>query len=358
LIVGTGSREYRDSARERLAALLNEEGVVPDLRALLVTLQRNRNRMFEMSNLIQERSRIETRMAEVFLGRELLSRNLGLDLAALPRPLAGRGLRKRRWKSTRLLKARLLGEWRQRRFLRVLGLEGTELLPEVVQLLSLEEEWRNLLRLERRFTPMESIWRALIEAENKFQLVSEESLRTMARRYVREGRNSVLRFTQARYRWGEENAVSEPFLGVLDHLRAWATTSLSVGATIPLLAGLFDLVVIDEASQCSIAATIPLLYRAKRALIIGDPMQLAHISTLTRSEEDTRLEASGLTRREVEENSLSSRRHSVYQALKSRAQTIRLLDEHYRSHPQIIRLSNPTTSLSCGAAFGTPSCRT
>ena len=43
---------------------------------------------------------------------------------------------------------------------------------------------------------------------------------------------------------------------------------------------LFDLVVIDEASQCDIASALPLLYRAKRAVILGDPNQLKHISTI------------------------------------------------------------------------------
>jgi hypothetical protein len=38
-------------------------------------------------------------------------------------------------------------------------------------------------------------------------------------------------------------------------------------------AGYFDLVVIDEASQCDIASALPLLYRAKRSVIIGDPQQ-------------------------------------------------------------------------------------
>jgi very-short-patch-repair endonuclease len=36
----------------------------------------------------------------------------------------------------------------------------------------------------------------------------------------------------------------------------------------------FDLLVIDEASQCDVASTIPLLFRAKRVCVIGDPKQL------------------------------------------------------------------------------------
>ncbi len=63
-------------------------------------------------------------------------------------------------------------------------------------------------------------------------------------------------------------------------LSCWAITSLSARGRVPFEPAFFDLLVIDEASQCYIASAIPLLYRAKRAVIIGDPKQLRHISAL------------------------------------------------------------------------------
>ena len=63
----------------------------------------------------------------------------------------------------------------------------------------------------------------------------------------------------------------------------WAVTSLAARGRVPFTAGHFDLVVIDEASQCDIASALPLLFRAKRSVIIGDPQQLRHITALTRS---------------------------------------------------------------------------
>lgn len=50
-----------------------------------------------------------------------------------------------------------------------------------------------------------------------------------------------------------------------------AITSLSANRRIPLQAGIYDVLIIDEASQCDIASIVPLLYRAKQAVIIGDP---------------------------------------------------------------------------------------
>ena len=65
----------------------------------------------------------------------------------------------------------------------------------------------------------------------------------------------------------------------------WAVTSLSVGRYIPLVPALFDLVLIDEASQSNIPSAIPLLFRAKRAGVIGDPRQLRFVSHMTADRE-------------------------------------------------------------------------
>ena len=63
-------------------------------------------------------------------------------------------------------------------------------------------------------------------------------------------------------------------------LPAWCVTNLSVKGQVPLWEAFFDVVIIDEASQCDIASALPLFFRAKRAVIIGDPNQLTNISTL------------------------------------------------------------------------------
>jgi superfamily I DNA and/or RNA helicase len=50
----------------------------------------------------------------------------------------------------------------------------------------------------------------------------------------------------------------------------WLVTADTLHRILPLRQELFDLVLIDEATQCNIAAALPALYRAKRALIVGD----------------------------------------------------------------------------------------
>lgn len=58
---------------------------------------------------------------------------------------------------------------------------------------------------------------------------------------------------------------------------AWATTLLSAWLASPMLPGVFDQVIIDEASQCDVISIVPMLFRAKRAILIGDPEQFRPI---------------------------------------------------------------------------------
>jgi len=119
----------------------------------------------------------------------------------------------------------------------------------------------------------------------------------------------------------------------------WAVTSLSARGKVPFEPGYFDLVVIDEASQCDIASALPLLYRAKRAVIIGDPMQLRHISSMTRSK-DSELQAKhGLVEHRA---SWMYSVNSLYDlaAGVAGAEDIVSLRDHHRSHADIISFSN------------------
>ncbi|UHG91112.1 AAA domain-containing protein [Spirosoma oryzicola] len=54
----------------------------------------------------------------------------------------------------------------------------------------------------------------------------------------------------------------------------WLASPESVSAMFPLQAGLFDLVIFDEASQCFAENGIPAIFRAKQVVITGDSQQL------------------------------------------------------------------------------------
>jgi very-short-patch-repair endonuclease len=83
---------------------------------------------------------------------------------------------------------------------------------------------------------------------------------------------------------------------VLDGFPCWAVTSLSVGSRLPLAPGIFDLAIIDEASQTDIPSAIPILFRAKRAGVVGDPFQLQHTSNLPPAKDKLLRHQNGLSR--------------------------------------------------------------
>ncbi len=126
---------------------------------------------------------------------------------------------------------------------------------------------------------------------------------------------------------------------VLFHSPIWAVTSLSVGSAIPLVPGLFDLVLIDEASQSNAPSMIPLLFRAKRAGIVGDPKQLSYITQLEH-EDDARI-ARRLGFGLEQDSRLSYAQNSAYSlAFSARAAHPFLLDETWRSAESIARYSS------------------
>ena len=129
------------------------------------------------------------------------------------------------------------------------------------------------------------------------------------------------------------------FSEVADVLPCWAVTSLSAHNRIPLDEGIFDLLIIDEASQCDIASALPLLYRSKSAVIIGDPQQLKHISALRPDKDQQLLGKHGL---EANRLSWSYSAHSLFELASSLcgSDDIVALRDHHRSHADIIGFSN------------------
>lgn len=81
---------------------------------------------------------------------------------------------------------------------------------------------------------------------------------------------------------------------ILARYPVWITPALSAPKRIPLHPGLFDVVIFDEASQCDIGSSLPLLARAKRAVVVGDPMQLSFIPGLNLRQERALMDAAGL----------------------------------------------------------------
>ena len=115
-----------------------------------------------------------------------------------------------------------------------------------------------------------------------------------------------------------------------------AITSLSARRRLPFKEAIYDLLIIDEASQCDIASMIPLLMRAKRVAVIGDKQQLNHICLLSKQ-----TDLSLILSNEIEAR-WSYRNSSIYDLAESmtESENIVQLRDHHRSFLDIIQFSN------------------
>jgi very-short-patch-repair endonuclease len=122
-----------------------------------------------------------------------------------------------------------------------------------------------------------------------------------------------------------------------DAVPAWIMPLHRVYETVDAGAGIFDVIIVDEASQCGPEA-LPLMYLGKRVLVVGDDKQISP-------------EAVGINREQVQQlmrNFLFDFSHadsfdvesSLFDHGRIRFSNRISLREHFRCMPEIIRFSN------------------
>ena len=124
-------------------------------------------------------------------------------------------------------------------------------------------------------------------------------------------------------------------LALVRALPLWVGTVADVEDLLPPTPGLFDLVIVDEASHVDQIRAAPVLARAERALVIGDPRQLRFVSFI--ADVDV---AATLDRHELGAiaDRMDVRRSSLFDVAAG-ATAVTWLDEHYRSVPHLIEFS-------------------
>ena len=221
-----------------------------------------------------------------------------------------------------------------------------------------EEELLNWIRTEHRLTEIEKEFESLRKGYEKLKksigdlrAVSEED-REWSRRSLTAAQAKVAeRIATARAgtlpAFSSVSMHSAPFGQAVEKtlkvFQGWACTALSAGGSFPLKAGLFDLVIVDEASQCSFADILPLAYRAKRIVVAGDPNQLHAITVVGDAHLQRIALNTGHDEDDLRERGLHHKDGSAYQAFEYAADSPPcLLDEHYRCHPHIAKWFNET----------------
>lgn len=124
-------------------------------------------------------------------------------------------------------------------------------------------------------------------------------------------------------------------------LPVWIMAPDDVARLFPCQAGLFDLVIVDEASQVDLPSIAPVLHRGKKAVISGDTrqMQPRRFAFLNQQVASEAWHRHGLNELDPDQW-LNPLKESLLTLAAVRAEEDTLLDEHYRCLPPIISFSN------------------
>lgn len=120
------------------------------------------------------------------------------------------------------------------------------------------------------------ISRALSEMIESTLSLSERKLRDTLLEALdkNSGKQQILNFIQTSKHANISKFMERYWDIVFNSINVWMLTPDEVSSFFPLEPNLFDIVVIDEASQMTINKALPLLYRAKQIVISGDDKQL------------------------------------------------------------------------------------
>lgn len=341
-VVRTGSSSRRNYKQEETEALRRLFKLNPrDARNLFTNKaecgSKERQRE-EIRKNIARKAEVEQRLLGVANIRKRCADSLDLPPEKLAELLEPPELWERR--ARRLRNARFFGEWRRRRFLGALGMDHAQdsraLCSRIADFAAAEVQWRRH-RAEAEVLPSDDdLTSSLQSIDEDVQAASVAVWRSAMDDAVARGKRKIQNLLQ---RSGKKEKDWQEVRDVLPHVRSWATTSLSV-RRFPTDPGLFDLVILDEAGQCSIPQMLPLLFRARRALVIGDVMQLPPITKIKTEPEAAIRRRVGVSATYLEKHKLAFRRHSAFHAAEGAHRKSLLLDEHYRCHPDIATIAN------------------
>ncbi|RDI22881.1 caspase, EACC1-associated type [Lentzea flaviverrucosa] len=336
-LVRTGSRnkkrDYRQAESDTLTALLKPRPGAATITTRRAELQLAQDHLGRIRAGLGQKATAEQHLLTAGVAREqtALAWQWRLpDTETLP----AWALRARK-----LAKAWFFGHSRRTRFLRNAGWTGgvtPQTCVSAAERADAELRWRRARADPALEWSDEDLSSTLASAEKQVRDTSAALLAAVVAEGARSGGTAVSELLQASgggtRDWSEVRAV-------LPHVRGWAVTALSA-RRFPMDPGLFDLVVIDEASQCLVPYVLPLLFRAKRALVIGDPLQLPPVVTVAPEVEAAARRAAKVRAAWLEERRMAFHRHSTFHACQRAMPMTFMLSEHFRCHPQIAEISN------------------
>lgn len=178
-------------------------------------------------------------------------------------------------------------------------------------------------------------------ADLSFSLAKENYLKRIEEgSYILENVDDLRKHFRARYK-NARGFSRDKYVNALKAVPIWVTNAHQP-QSFPMEPEIFDILVIDEASQCTLTNLLPLLYRAKSLVIIGDPNQLSAIfKDASKGKEEALAIKHGITENlELFGHNDNTMFELGLKFLPGGRKNMINLVEHYRSHPLIIGFSN------------------
>ncbi len=354
LLVRTGNRDVREQVPDRITAASAQaaahRGNQAAARAQLKRVATERTQLMKKLARLDE---LDVKLLQVVEEQEELrqalkeaTRTLWTNASPPELSISSHEIEQR---ARGLLRTWLFPRFRARRFRRRLGCLETASLDQLVIWAQIDQRIAKLTsQLEIGRAKRQQLESAVgdpttsvREADQKWADASLYAIRVDTATRISSGANRLALF-------GTIPVSSDRFRRVISnsfrYVRGWACTALTAHSNFPLESGLFDLVIVDEASQCSLAAVLPLAYRAKRLAVVGDPYQLNPIVSLSDGLLQEISTQTGFDNDDLRDRGIHYKDGSAYSAFEfvARPQTPVLLNEHYRCHPHIARWFNKT----------------
>ncbi len=197
---------------------------------------------------------------------------------------------------------------------------------------------------------VERLKKTLIKLKYKSNLFNQLKIRSVVEDLEQFGK--MLHWTNGKI--VQKRMADINFENIVSIFPFWTAEIRNIGQLFPLQENLFDLIIVDEASQVNLAEIIPVFYRGKNICIVGDHNQLNLKATglsfgLTESFDEkiwNKYNGSQISYKTAEEKCLIVKKASILDFIKSPNYSVQIkevmLEEHFRSLPQLARYTSKT----------------
>lgn len=352
LLIRTGNRDEREKVSDRITMAVSEAkkhtGKQASARARLRRAVNDRNALLEKQERLHQLDVLLLKSSERRKELEQEAKNASRRLWLEPGPPKfGMDYASIKIKARQLPKAWFFRGCRSARFRRRLGCKADAELRTIALWAEISLRITELrvgidsCRDERIRIAEElgNIGENLREADNEWSHASKDAVRAETTAKIRSASRALAEFAQSSAQGGRLKRI---IANSLPHLHGWACTALTAQNNFPLEPDLFDLVIIDEASQCSLATMLPLAYRTKRLAVVGDPHQLNPIVPIGDGHLKEIARQAGFDNDQLRERGMHHKDGSAYAAFERALKPASpvMLNEHYRCHPHIARWFN------------------